>query len=136
MRVENPKLVVEPGAGRTGELAMVAYQFQQIDLVLMQDGAPGHAAGDTIRELRERGITVIFWPPFSPDLNPIERVWHIMKNWLQDHYPEENISYDRLRIAVKQAWEVVGEHEFKELIESMHDRCQAVIDADGLFTKY
>ena len=28
MRVENPKLVVEPGAGRTGELAMVAYQFQ------------------------------------------------------------------------------------------------------------
>jgi hypothetical protein len=30
MRVENPKLVVEPGAGRTGKLAMVAYQFQQI----------------------------------------------------------------------------------------------------------
>jgi tetratricopeptide (TPR) repeat protein len=27
MRVENPKLVVEPGAGRTGELAKVAYQF-------------------------------------------------------------------------------------------------------------
>ena len=30
MRVENPKLVVEPGAGRTGKLAMVACQFQQI----------------------------------------------------------------------------------------------------------
>jgi hypothetical protein len=30
MRVENPKLVVEPGAGRTGKLAMVAYQFQQL----------------------------------------------------------------------------------------------------------
>jgi hypothetical protein len=30
MRVENPKLVVEPGAGRTGKLAMVAYQFQHI----------------------------------------------------------------------------------------------------------
>jgi hypothetical protein len=29
MRVENPKLVVEPGTGRTGKLAMVAYQFQQ-----------------------------------------------------------------------------------------------------------
>ena len=28
MRVENPKLVVEPGAGRTGKQAMVAYQFQ------------------------------------------------------------------------------------------------------------
>jgi hypothetical protein len=28
MGVESTKLVVEPGAGRTGKLAMVAYQFQ------------------------------------------------------------------------------------------------------------
>ena len=48
---------------------------------------PGHAAGDTKQDLAERGIIVIFWPPFSPDLNPIERVWHIMKNYIQDNYP-------------------------------------------------
>jgi len=41
----------------------------------MQDGAPGHAAADTKRELQERGIEVISWPSFSPDLNPIERVY-------------------------------------------------------------
>jgi hypothetical protein len=40
----------------------------------MQDRAPGHAAGDTKKELRERGIIVIYWLPFSLDLNPIERV--------------------------------------------------------------
>ena len=45
-----------------------------IYLQLMQDGAPGHAAGDTARELQERGIQVIHWRAFSPDLNPIERV--------------------------------------------------------------
>jgi transposase len=45
----------------------------------MQDGAPGHTAVDIKEDLKERGITVIFWPPFSPDLNPIKRVWHIMK---------------------------------------------------------
>jgi hypothetical protein len=27
IRVENPKLVVEPGTGRTSKLAMVVYQF-------------------------------------------------------------------------------------------------------------
>jgi hypothetical protein len=46
------------------------------------------------------------------------------------------MSYDRLRAAVKDAWEKVGEHEFRALIESMLERCQAVIDANGLFTKY
>jgi len=106
-----------------------------VELVLMQDRAPGHAAADTKKELEERGIRVIFWPPFSPDLNPIERVWHIMKNYLQDNYPE-NMTYDRLRVAVKDVWEKVGQDEFEALIQSMQARCQAVIDAKGLFTKY
>lgn len=51
------------------------------DLVLMQDGAPGHAAGETQVDLAERGITPIFWPAFSPDLNLIETVW----NWMKDY---------------------------------------------------
>jgi len=46
------------------------------------------------------------------------------------------MGYDQLRSAVKEAWEKVGEDEFKALIESMPARCQAVIDAEGLFTKY
>jgi len=42
--------------------------------MLMQDGAPGHAAGDTSIELWERGIEAIRSPAYSPDLNPIEKV--------------------------------------------------------------
>ena len=101
----------------------------------MQDSAPGYTAADTRQDLRERGVIVIFWPLFSPNLNPIERVQHIMKNYLQDNY-SETMQYDELRSAVKDAQEKVGEFEFKALIESMPARCQAVIDANGLFTKY
>ena len=34
------------------------------ELILMQDGAPGHRAGETKEELQERGIVVLYWPPF------------------------------------------------------------------------
>ena len=45
-----------------------------------------------------------------------------MKNYLQDYYPE-NMSYDQLRAAVKDAWEKVGSFEFEALINSMRERC-------------
>ena len=43
-------------------------------LLYMQDGAPSHTAAATKEELCERGIPIIIWPPYSPDLNPIETV--------------------------------------------------------------
>ena len=91
-------------------------------LVLMKDGALSYAAGEIRKELEERGIRVIFWPPYSPNLNPIERVQHIIKNYLQDNYPE-CMGYNQLRVAIKDAWEKVGQFEFEDLIKQMHNHC-------------
>ncbi len=49
-------------------------------LSVMQDNAPAHASAVTMNELRERSITTINWPPFSPDLNLIKHVWGSMKD--------------------------------------------------------
>jgi hypothetical protein len=71
--------------------------------IFMQDGAPGHAAASTIQDLIERGISKVSWPPFSPDLNPIENVWNWMKEWIWDRYPFDTMSYDELRQTVREA---------------------------------
>lgn len=109
-------------------------------LNFMQDGAPGHAAAYTIDELASRNIHPIFWPAFSPDLNPIEAVWNKMKDYIEAHYPDKEggkqPSYDQLRVIVQEAWESISIEFLRELIDSMPARCQAVIDADGGHTVY
>ena len=109
-------------------------------LSVMQDNAPPHVAARTMEELEERSITLIELPPYSPDLNPIEHVWKIMKDKIEYKYPDLNggkrRSSDQIRAIVKEAWDSVSTQELTNLIESMHDRCQAVIDADGGPTKY
>lgn len=46
------------------------------------------------------------------------------------------MSYNDLRATVQEAWEKVGQEKLEELINSMTDRCRAVIEANGLFTRY
>jgi hypothetical protein len=106
------------------------------ELILMQDGAPGHAAAETQEDLHERGIYPIFWPAFSPDLNPIETVWNRMKDYIMRRYPDYHTSYEKLKRAVREAWDAIGAEELLALVREMPARCQAVIDAQGGHTKY
>lgn len=105
-------------------------------LSFMQDGAPGHSAGSTKQELLERGIYTIFWPAFSPDLNPIETVWNWMKDWIEERYGDKQHTYDQLRKYVREAWDAITEDQLNSLIDTMQERCQAVIDAKGGFTRF
>ena len=50
--------------------------------MFMQDNAPCHKAKKTMDYLQSTDVTVFDWPPNSPDMNPIENVWGIMKNEL------------------------------------------------------
>ena len=86
--------------------------------------------------IQAAGLRVIEWPPFSPDLNPIETLWDDMKDYIQEHYPQVHSSYKRLRAVIQEAWESISHERIKELVHSMRDRCQAVIDAEGGYTKY
>ena len=75
---------------------------QDSQLQFMQDGAPGHRSKATKAELLRRGIQLILWPPYSPDLNPIETVWDWIKDYLENNFPER-MSYGELRVAIREA---------------------------------
>ncbi|KAI1001603.1 hypothetical protein K3495_g6599 [Podosphaera aphanis] len=111
------------------------------DLVVMQDNAPSHSAARTKRELSERNIVPLEWPPFSPDLNPIEHVWDMMKNYIQYKYPDMiergRRTEEETRLIVREAWDrAVNEDDLRNLVDSMPQRIRAVYDAGGGHVKY
>ena len=82
----------------------------------------------------EKNIDFLDWPGNSPDLNPIENLWHVMKNKVADQHPT---SIESLTTAIKIVWtqEISPEYCFK-LIDSMPRRIAAVIKSRGGPTKY
>ena len=52
------------------------------NLIYMHDNAPSHAAKATTQYLKSIGFknkTMMIWRPNSPDLNPIENLWSIVR---------------------------------------------------------
>jgi transposase len=52
----------------------------------------------------ECGIYSIFWPPKSPDLNPIEHCWRFIKQRLRNRKPHGGWLLKELTEAVMDIW--------------------------------
>ena len=69
------------------------------DVVIM-DNAQFHRKG-TLREIASRyGVLVLFLPPYSPDYNPIEKLWANMKRWLKKNMRYYDSFEDALEAAI------------------------------------
>ena len=108
----------------------------------MYDGASIHTARIVKALLQEMGVDVILWPLFSPDLNPIENLWAIIKVEIYKLYPELEFADDteetlgRLIRAAQEAWHTIDQNILYNLSVTMPHRVKAVIDVEGWYTKY
>lgn len=56
--------------------------LQPGDIVVM-DNLSAHKNEETLAHFTSLGVEVLFLPPYSPDLNPIEKMWSKIKNRLR-----------------------------------------------------
>ncbi len=62
--------------------------FKDADFIFQQDLAPAHTAKSTKSWLNNHGVSVLDWPENSPDLNPRENLWDIVKRKMRNKRPK------------------------------------------------
>ena len=95
---------------------------------MQQDLAPCHTSKLVKKGFTDHGIQVLPWPGNSPDLNPIEKIWPILKAKVK----KQNVrTRQDIMPAVIKIWNKSDElNEIcKALVHSMPRRVQACIDA-------
>ena len=102
--------------------------------IFMQDGAPCHRCKIVTDFLKRNKIKKLDWPGNSPDLNPIENLWMILKDKVAEKQPT---SLENLKSAIREVWtkEITPEY-CQHLVSSMPRRIKAVIAKKGGNTKY
>ena len=94
--VKGPLVVLEYPGGKGGGMNSARYREQVLNGVLkewynemtvkrghvyfQQDGAPSHTSKSTKQWFKENGIKLFPHPSCSPDISPIEPVWHELKS--------------------------------------------------------
>ncbi len=96
--------------------------YGDADFIFQQDLAPAHTAKGTKSWFNDHGVTVLDWPANSPDLNPIENLWGIVKRKMRDTRPN---NADDLKATVKETWASIPPQQCHKLITSMPRRIEA-----------
>ena len=121
--LEYQKVLEQSGMFKTCDMKYGRYRW-----AFMQDGAPCHNAAQTLEMLSRKAILVPGWPPNSPDLNPIEIVWAIIKKKLKKN---EWNSCESVYSVAERIWNNIDQRIIDSLVEDFVRRCQLVIDVAG-----
>ena len=96
----------------------------------LQDNAPAHRGKKTTKYLEESQISLMGHPPYSPDLNPIEFIWRLLKDDVEKQSPQ---NLDELKNAIFKAWENIDQTQICGVISHLQNKMLEVFKNDGEF---
>ena len=79
-------------------LDVLARRFARQDILLVLDGAPSHRCGDLVVP---DNVTLLYLPPYSPELNPKENLWDEIREKIFKNYALK--SMDAVRAKLRRA---------------------------------
>lgn len=100
---------------------------------LLEDGDPKHTSKLSKAWKAENNVQVLEWPANSPDCNPMENVWALMKAKMRGR---KITTRDGLIEVIKKEWKSLSAEYARALAKSCPARCQAVIDNNGDWIPY
>ena len=108
--------------------------FDGRSFIFQQDNAPCHKAKSVKNIFAEIAATdnflVIDWPPYSPDLSPIENLWAILDRKMKNRQVSSKIQLFQL---IQRTWREIGNDKklLAKLALSLKKRCKLCIEQKG-----
>ena len=100
-RIDAPLVIDGPINGELFALyaeQVLAPTLAQGDIVIL-DNLGSHKGKAARRAIRQAGAHMLFLPPYSPDLNPIEQLFAKLKHWMRNAEPR----------TVEATWQKLGD---------------------------
>jgi hypothetical protein len=116
------------------EAVQRARVFHGRDPILQEDNDPSHntsfskpyGKAQTLR--RDNWIVSLVHPPNSPDLNPIEAIWNILKQRVRKRTWR---TLEELKSILQDEWDKITMDEVRKRIREMPERCRQLVKTGG-----
>ena len=117
-------------------LPWIKVNYPEGNYVWVQDGAPSHMSAKNQKFCKDNFVsfwTKDFWPPSSPDLNPLDFFWWSIVEKRSNVTPEPNVK--SLKAAISKAWADISVAEVMRACRSFRGRVEGIIAAKGSHIK-